>query len=40
MKSVDHAKEHAALAADVEKVVKLVVDVVSQGRDRLLGWLH
>ena len=36
MKWVDFVKERAVLAADVENVAKLVVDVVSRGRDNLL----
>ena len=37
MKWADLAKERVA---DVEKVAKLVANVASRGKDRLLGWLH
>ena len=37
MKWADLVKEHAAPIADVEKVAKLVIDVASRGKDRLLA---
>ena len=40
MKWANLAKECAVPTVDVEKVAKLVTDVTSRGRDRLLGRLH